>query len=94
MLLRNVPSTFEKKYPKVKIVKGDYDSTETITKAASEANIVVHNGNSDHEPSIKALIAGLLNRDSPSFLLHLGGTGIVADWRSGDYRGELNPKVW
>lgn len=94
VLLRNIPSTFEKKYPDVKILKGDYDSSEIITKAASEANIVVHNGNSDHEASINAIIAGLLKRDSPTFLLHLGGTGIIADWRSDDYRGELNPKVW
>lgn len=94
VLLRNVPSTFEKRYPHVKIVKGDYDAQNTIIEAASNANIVVHNGNSDHEASIKALIAGLLKRESPSFLLHLGGTGVVADWRSDDYRGELNPKVW
>jgi hypothetical protein len=94
VLLRNVPSTFSQKYPNVKIVKGDYDSTEIITKAASEAHIVVHNGNSDHEASINALIAGLLVRDSTSFLLHLGGTGIVADHRSDSFRGELNPKVW
>ena len=94
VLLRNVPSTFEKRYPHVKIVKGDYDAQNTIIEAASNANIVVHNGNSDHEASIKALIAGLLKRESPSFLLHLGGTGVVADWRSDDYRGGLNPKVW
>ena len=94
VLLRNVPAAFEKTYPNVKILKGDYDAKDTITEAASNANIVVHNGNSDHEASINALIAGLLKRDSPSFLLHLGGTGIVADWRSDDHRGELNPKVW
>ena len=54
------------------------------------------NGNSDHEPSIKALISGLLksNKPSPSFLIHLSGTGIVADWRDPTYLGKLNPKVW
>lgn len=54
----------------------------------------VYNGNSDHEGSIKALIAGLLRRPSPSFLIHLGGTGIIADWQESTYIGKLNPKVW
>lgn len=51
-------------------------------------------GNSDHEPSIRAIIAGLLSRGSTSFLIHLGGTGVVADWQSPDYLGRLNPKIW
>jgi nucleoside-diphosphate-sugar epimerase len=41
VLLRNVPADFEQRYPKVKIVKGDYDSFDTISDAASKANIVV-----------------------------------------------------
>ena len=41
VLLRNVPADFEKRYPKVKIVKGDYDSFDIISDAASKANIVV-----------------------------------------------------
>lgn len=53
-----------------------------------------HNGNSDHEGSIKALIASLLRRSSPSFLVHLGGTKIIADWRDPTCIGKLNPKVW
>lgn len=96
VLLRNIPPTFTKTYPNVKIVQGDYDSAETITEAASQANIVVHNGNSDHEGSMNALIAGLLNREaaSPGFLIHLSGTGIVADHASPQFRGKLNPKIW
>lgn len=54
----------------------------------------VDNGDSDHEPSINALIAGLLKRNEPSFLIHLSGTGIVADWHDPTYRGKLNPKIW
>jgi hypothetical protein len=94
VLLRNIPPDFTTTYPNVKILEGEYDSREIITAAASEANIVIHNGNSDHEPSINALIAGLLLQSSPTFLLHLGGTGIVADWKSDTHRGELNPKIW
>ncbi|WPH00457.1 NAD(P)-binding protein [Acrodontium crateriforme] len=94
VLLRHVPEDFVRRYPDVKIVMGDYDSGETISNAAVNANVVIHNGNSDHEPSINALIAGLLRRGSPSFLIHLSGTGIVADWLEGKYVGKLNPKVW
>ena len=54
----------------------------------------IDNGDSDHEPSINALIAGLLKRNEPSFLIHLGGTGIVADWHDPTYLGKLNPKIW
>ncbi|KAK3708977.1 hypothetical protein LTR37_011141 [Vermiconidia calcicola] len=96
VLLRNVPDEFNERYPNVHIVKGDYDSTDTISATTSNADIVVHNGNSDHEPSIKALISGLVNRSdsSPGFLIHLSGTGIVADWRTPDHLGKLNPKIW
>ncbi|KAK5712105.1 hypothetical protein LTR15_012174 [Elasticomyces elasticus] len=94
VLLRNVPEKFSKLYPAVKVVRGDYDSTDLISETAAKANIVIHCGNSDHEPSIKALIAGLLRRNEPSFLIHLSGTGIVADYRDDTYHGTENPKIW
>ncbi|KAF7197422.1 hypothetical protein HII31_01232 [Pseudocercospora fuligena] len=81
-LLRNVPANFASLYPNVKIVRGDYDASETLSKAASEADIVVHNGDSDHQPSLTAIVKGLLDSNSaskPKFLLHLSGTGIIAD---------------
>lgn len=56
--------------------------------------IGIDNGDSDHEPSINALIAGLIKSSEPQFLIHLSGTGIVADWRTSTYLGKLNPKVW
>lgn len=36
----------------------------------------------------------MLRRQEPSFLIHLGGTGVVADWRDPTYTGKLNPKIW
>lgn len=93
-LLRNVPDNFAKLYPNVEVVKGDYDSSKILSEAASQANIVVHNGNSDHEPSIQALIAGLLRHPEPSFLIHLSGTGIVSDWLERAHLGKLNSRVW
>ncbi|KAF1984189.1 NAD(P)-binding protein [Aulographum hederae CBS 113979] len=94
VLLRNPPGNFSLLYPNVEIVKGDFDNARVITAAAKKADIVIHCGNSDHEPSIKAIIAGLAQRKEKSFLIHLSGTGIVSDFRDPKYLGELNPKVW
>ncbi|KAF2731996.1 NAD(P)-binding protein [Polyplosphaeria fusca] len=93
-LLRKVPEAFSSTYPNVQVVSGDYDSWDVLEKAASEADVVVHNGDSDHEPSLRALIAGLLRRPTPGHLIHLSGTGIVSDFQSPDYLGKKNPKVW
>ena len=41
VLLRNIPSDFKQRYPKVNIVEGDYDDTTTIRDAASKADVVV-----------------------------------------------------
>ncbi|KAF2683071.1 NAD(P)-binding protein [Lentithecium fluviatile CBS 122367] len=93
-LLRKEPEAFASTYPNVKVIKGDYDSSDIISEEASKADVVVHNGDSDHEPSLKAIIAGLLKRQTSSFLLHLSGTGIVSDWDTPTYLGKLNPKIW
>jgi hypothetical protein len=93
-MLRKVPESFSSAYPNIKIVQGDYDSVDTLTKNAAAADIVVHNGDSDHEESLKAIIAGLLSRPTPGYLLHLSGTGIVSDWPQEEQLGKLNPKVW
>lgn len=54
----------------------------------------MHNGDSDHEASLNAIIGGLLTRAVPGYLLHLSGTGIVSDWADKEYLGKLNPKIW
>lgn len=40
-LLRRVPEGFERQYPNVKVVKGDYDSVDVLSEAAREADVVV-----------------------------------------------------
>ena len=40
-LLRKPVPEFKQRYPKVKIVLGDFDSFDVIEKAASEADIVI-----------------------------------------------------
>lgn len=94
VLLRRTPENIQSTYPNISIIKGDYSSTELIASAAEQADIVVHNGDSDHEPSLNAIISGLLLRSTPGYLLHLSGTGIVSDWADPTYLGKLNPKIW
>jgi nucleoside-diphosphate-sugar epimerase len=44
---------------------------------------------------LEAITKGLLSSPSkPAFLIHLSGTGIVADWHDPTYLGKLGPKVW
>jgi hypothetical protein len=94
VLLRQIPPLFESYYPNVKILRGDYSSRDVISNAAEKADIVIHSGDSDHEPSLNAIIEGLRRRSTPSYLLHLSGTGIVSDWASEENLGRLNPKIW
>ncbi|KAF1941140.1 NAD(P)-binding protein [Clathrospora elynae] len=94
VLLRKTPEAFKSTYPNIKVIEGDYDGADAIAGAAEMADIVVHNGDSDHKPSLNAIISGLLKRSSPGYLLHLSGTGIVSDWMDEQYLGKLNPKIW
>ncbi|KAF2169250.1 hypothetical protein M409DRAFT_52516 [Zasmidium cellare ATCC 36951] len=94
VLLRNVPERFAEQYPNVRIVHGDYDSADVIIDAVSKVDIVIHNGNSDREPSLNAIVEGLVGKEETSFLIHLSGTGVLSDWREAKYHGKLNPKIW
>ena len=40
------------------------------------------------------MIAGLVSRQKPGFLIHLSGTGVVSDWLSDHEPGTLNTKIW
>lgn len=61
VLLRTVPPSFSNLYPAATIIRGDYDSLDAPATAAaiSDADAVVHTGNSDHAPSLRALLQGL-----------------------------------
>ncbi|KAK2937243.1 NADP-binding domain [Fusarium oxysporum f. sp. vasinfectum] len=69
------------KYPKVKFVYGDLASTDVIEKAASEADVVVHTGESaDSLPAAKAIAKGLASghsAENPGYYIHLSGAGIL-----------------
>ncbi|KAL0567822.1 hypothetical protein V5O48_014172 [Marasmius crinis-equi] len=97
VLLRNPPATFPFTYPNVKDIQGTYDDAEVLSAGAAEVDVVVHCGDSDHEPGIKALLFGLLSaatKEKPKYLIRLSGTAIVSDFGSLDYLGKKNPKVW
>lgn len=94
VLLRRTPAAFQSTYPNARIIEGDYDSSEILSSAAEQADIVVHNGDSDHVGALNAIIAGLLRRPTPGYLIHLSGTGIISDWKSTENLGKLNPKIW
>lgn len=40
-LLRNEPANFQSLYPNVRVVKGDYDSAETLSAEAGKAAVIV-----------------------------------------------------
>lgn len=94
VLLRRIPPSFQTTYPNITIITGDYDSTSLLTSHAAASDVVIHCGDSDHISSLSALLAGLLSKPTPGYLLHLSGTGIVSDWQTPTHLGTLNPKIW
>ena len=41
VLLRNPPANFGSRYPEVKVVRGDFDSFDTISNAAAGADLAI-----------------------------------------------------
>ncbi|KAG9662957.1 NAD(P)-binding protein, partial [Aureobasidium melanogenum] len=87
------------KFPKVKTVQGDNDSSDLLKKEASKADIVIHTADaSDHEGAAKAIAEGLASGHSaskPGYWLHTGGTGILTYFdSSADKLGEHTDKVF
>ena len=50
VLLRSIPEKFATTYPQVQIVRGDYDSIDTLVEAASEADVVVRESTESSSP--------------------------------------------
>ncbi|RFU28296.1 hypothetical protein B7463_g8034, partial [Scytalidium lignicola] len=93
-LLRSPTPEFKRRYPKVQIVVGDFDSFDVIAKAANAADIVIHMGDIDHPGCAAAILSGLSKKLNPSFLIHLSGTGCISDEREQTWEGKPNPHVW
>ena len=67
-------------------VIGDLDDAQTLARAAREADGVVSAANSDHLPSVQALLAALEDTGKP--LLHTSGSSVIADDARGNFAGE------
>jgi nucleoside-diphosphate-sugar epimerase len=76
---------------------GTLDDSETITKAASEADIAIETANCDHLGNAKAIIAGLEKRYKQTgkkpIYIQTSGSGILID-PSKPLFGETNPVIY
>jgi nucleoside-diphosphate-sugar epimerase len=96
--VRKTPEGFEAKFPQVNLVHGTWDDAEILKKAASEADIIIQCGNSDHTGAVTALLEGAASgKEGKGYYIHLSGTGLIADFldpNGKEFRGKLNPKVY
>ncbi|KAE8383274.1 hypothetical protein BDV26DRAFT_251992 [Aspergillus bertholletiae] len=83
------------KYPNVRIVHGDLDSSEVIEEEVRSADIVLHCADCDHVASAEAIAKGAAHHtpEKPVWVIHTSGTGIltVEDFRTntwGFYRSK------
>jgi len=93
-LLRSPSAEFKSRYPNVEIALGDFESSDLIEQSAAEADIVIHSGDSDHPGCVAAILSGLRKKTTPSFLIHLTGTGCISDEREQTWEGKSDPHVW
>ena len=68
-------------------VLGSLDDPEIITKAAQEADAVIHAASADHAGAVVTLIAAL--ERSGKTLICTTGSGIVADSAAGEHAGSV-----
>ena len=51
-------------------------------------------GDYNHRGCAAAILSGLRRKTTPSFLIHLTGTGCISDEREQTWEGNYNPHVW
>jgi nucleoside-diphosphate-sugar epimerase len=61
--------------------------------AANHSNLI-DMGDIDHPGCAAAILSGLSKKKSPSFLIHLTGTGCISDERDQTWEGKFNPHIW
>ncbi|KAK2802266.1 hypothetical protein FQN50_007447 [Emmonsiellopsis sp. PD_5] len=93
-LLRSVSPEFKERYPTVQVVNGTFDDGDIIAHAAENADIVIHTGDIDHPGCAAAILTGLSKKTTPSYLIHLTGTGCISDRLTNTWDGKSNPKIW
>ncbi|KAK5044547.1 hypothetical protein LTR84_010671 [Exophiala bonariae] len=97
--VRTTPRNFANLYPDVTLIHGTWDDREVLTAAATEADVVIQCGSSDHLGAVVALLDGALRKDKAktTYYIHLSGTAVISDYGDVDgaiYRGRSNPKVY
>ncbi|KAF1957570.1 NAD dependent epimerase/dehydratase family protein [Byssothecium circinans] len=82
-------------YPKIKLVYGDLDNTDILTAEVAKADITLHFAHADHVAAANAIVAGLAQKQTPGYLIHTSGTGILGfpDVERSTF-GELAEKVY
>jgi nucleoside-diphosphate-sugar epimerase len=68
-------------------VVGTLDESEILTRAAQEADAVIHAASADHPGSVVTLVSAL--ERSGKTLIYTTGSGIVADSADGDYASSV-----
>ncbi|CAI7576837.1 unnamed protein product [Penicillium pancosmium] len=85
------------KYPDIRVVLGDLDSSDVIEEEVKNADIVFHFADCDHVAAAKAIAKGAQHHTSerPLWVIHTSGTGIltVEDQRARSY-GIERPKEY
>ncbi|KAJ5689066.1 hypothetical protein N7462_003458 [Penicillium macrosclerotiorum] len=67
------------KYPQIRLVVGDLDSSEIIEEEVKNADIVYHFADCDHVPAAEAIAKGAQHHtaEHPVWIIHTSGTGIL-----------------
>ncbi|KAJ6130644.1 hypothetical protein N7512_003424 [Penicillium capsulatum] len=85
------------KYPQIRVVHGNLDSSDIIEEEVKNADIVFHFADCDHVAAAQAIAKGAQHHtaDRPLWLIHTSGTGILAveDQRASSY-GIERPKEY
>lgn len=64
---------------KVSTVIGDLDDLELIEKAINANNIIINTANVDHVPSAAIFAETLVEKTTPTILIHTSGTSVLGD---------------
>ncbi|KAJ6458585.1 hypothetical protein C8R47DRAFT_1245170 [Mycena vitilis] len=79
---------------RLKIVSGSQDDAELVERIATDADVVFSMADSDNLTAVEAILRGLKRRFDTNgvkpTLIHLSGTGILAD----DAKGTLSEKIY
>ncbi|RPD64771.1 NAD-P-binding protein [Lentinus tigrinus ALCF2SS1-6] len=76
----------------LKVVQGSLEDTDKLTEESENAHIVIHTADCDHEPAMKAILAGLKKRheklgDKP-ILIHTSGAAVLMDESRGRFASD------